>query len=183
MIFGFVHWKQKILTLSFELEQTQVQVNHSVALAIYIELLQVDIALVRLAIGDISHAHHIVFFASNKDLTGSTVHILHIKLFAEVLGTGSEDFHDLFRDDVSCCFGRRGGVAAPGCRFGDTVASLCVQRRLVGAGTQLDKHWRLFLLATRAIPLWVVWNQDDLIVADVLDALLILALLVGFRPI
>lgn len=86
---------------SLELEQAKIEVDHLAALSLEVKLLQVDLALVGVAVSHVGHAHHVVFFAVDTDLTGATIHVFLAELLSLELSTVGEDLYDFLRDHVS----------------------------------------------------------------------------------
>ena len=86
--------------LSLEVEEVQIQINHLAALTIDIKLLKVDLAVVGVAVSDVCHRYHVVFFAPNCDFAGAAIDILNIELFSEELSAVAKYLHDLFRDHI-----------------------------------------------------------------------------------
>ena len=64
---------------SLEVEQGQVKVDHLVALSLNVEVFEVDNALVSVAVSDVAHRDHIVFFTAYTDLTSASIHHLNVE--------------------------------------------------------------------------------------------------------
>ena len=187
-MFVFVYKKQKTKNDyigqydSFKFEKAQVQVNHFVALTLDIEILEVNVTFVGLAVCDVCHADHVVLFLCDENLTRATVHIFHLELFSIVLSTGGKDLHDFLRDDVCGRLRRRGCVSLRSSLLSNAITSLRVQRCLVGTGAQLDKHWCLLVLASYAVALGIIRDQNHLVFANILDKFLVSPFLIGLGP-
>ena len=90
-----------LLACSLETEQAQVQVDHLAAFPVPIGILQVHLALVGVAVGDVGHCHHVVLVAADTDLVSAAIDHVRGEFLIKEPGAIGKYFHDLFGDHIS----------------------------------------------------------------------------------